>query len=408
MKVKRAAALLSLMPKNLKLGSLTKEEALNLWYFISADFRFALTKQMLKHHLAEECGVFAQQLNAVMRGTIIAEALVWESSESKSTNMTLQQVRALLSGISNESRDWLLDFCHSMNAEEAEFVWRWAVKERWSFVENRMRKWALTQLGIKSSGHSTERLIQALYDDDDIEDITQIDSQCRLTKWPDVSQETPDCWWLIKNPKSLRILMPSEQGYIARTRQGEVDPEVTDWAKNIESGSIRWSWVDEDTLLRLDTSDKGSAYSWGEAVSVLQLYPHAILLIYHEERFYLLASGSVELFAQALRVRRIGDIHYEVTIGFLDGDVVEEKDTLVIGPLPYELVQYFKRNQITYNYGREWNDITGCLVVSCTLTWRAGESKGWYLKFKEVKPMKGLHDLDHITDYDIMIGDVNE
>ena len=89
MKIKRAASLVSMMPNKLMIVTLSKEEALSLWYFMDAETRLPITKQMLRHHLAEECGVFAQQLNAVMRSSTIAETLVMESSESKSTNITV-------------------------------------------------------------------------------------------------------------------------------------------------------------------------------------------------------------------------------------------------------------------------------------------------------------------------------
>tara|TARA_R110002020_G_C16250813_1_gene769794 strand:+ start:179 stop:1405 length:1227 start_codon:yes stop_codon:yes gene_type:complete len=408
MKIKRAASLVSMMPNKLMIVTLSKEEALSLWYFMDAETRLPITKQMLRHHLAEECGVFAQQLNAVMRSSTIAETLVMESSESKSTNITLQEARGLISNVTNSSRDWLLPFCHTMDCEEAEFVWRWALKERWLSLKNRMRKWVLVQLGIEASAISTERLIHALYDGDDVEELISLDTQCKLSKWSNVTLETPDKWWIVKNPHTLRILMPTKLGYVARTRRGEIDAEVTDWAKDKTGDNVIWSWVDDDTLIRLDTTDKQSVYSWGDSVTLLQLYPHASILIEHGDRFHILSSGSVELFAQALRIRRVGDAHYELAIGFSDGDTIEETTSFVLHPLPFELTELLKRKQINYHYGRDWHDIPEGVVVACSLYWKAGEDSGWRLRYNELKSNKGRSDIDQVLDYNVLVGEANE
>ena len=87
----RAIVLVSKMPK-LDVKDITKEEAYELWEFLDEERKLPITKTRLKINLAKECGVFVEQLDAVANGASLAEVLIMESSDSKTSKLKLKEI----------------------------------------------------------------------------------------------------------------------------------------------------------------------------------------------------------------------------------------------------------------------------------------------------------------------------
>lgn len=82
MLLSRATIIMSRMPYRLTTEDLTREEAHELWAFLSSEDRLSMTRQAVKVQLAKECGVFIEQMDAVANGATLTELLVWESSDT--------------------------------------------------------------------------------------------------------------------------------------------------------------------------------------------------------------------------------------------------------------------------------------------------------------------------------------
>ena len=62
--------------------TLSKDDALELWSFLIEPVRLPMTRSSLKVKLANECGVFIEQLDSIMGDNSLAQTLVWESSRT--------------------------------------------------------------------------------------------------------------------------------------------------------------------------------------------------------------------------------------------------------------------------------------------------------------------------------------
>ena len=161
MNFQRLCALVSKMPRHLTTNDLTMEEALTVWRFLDAKERLPMTARRVKIQLANECGCFVEQLDAVGDNAHISKILTWESND-QSKGLNVDELMALAHNIPDE--DWLLDLCRSMSLIEAEMFWRWALNYRWSSVRNRMVRWLRKMLHMADiSTHDPVILLQALY-----------------------------------------------------------------------------------------------------------------------------------------------------------------------------------------------------------------------------------------------------
>ena len=373
MKVSRAVSCISALPN---LTDITEDEVHELWNFLNRPVRCPLTRQMARIRLAAECEVFPDVFNASIGSNSIVTALIWESSDSKSTGMTLEQVVAFFS-----SDDFkLLPLCHALDSDEAEFVWRWAFNERWRSVVNRMKKWMGDEVQEDLGEH-------------------------RLKPWRETTTKIPKEWWFVDDVSTLRLAIPDDQ-WIVRYRNGRVDYELTQQFQDYTSDATeaRWIWKDRKLGGWRRLWCPPSDMPWVESVQLMQLQPRGALLI-HDDGYYLLTSGTTSLYGQILRVRRLNDTYYELEIGFLDGDTTVEVCTIILPTMPFELEQVFGRMGIRYNYGRSWHDVEQSLVARVALIWNPDDD--WHLRFDGLESDMGASDVSQLVDYQMLMGELD-
>ena len=375
MKISRAVSCISAMPN---LTDISEDETRELWNFLNRPVRCPLTRQMARLRLATECDVYPNVLDATIGSNSIVTALIWESSDSESTGMTLEQVVAFFSADDFK----LLSLCHALDSDEAEFVWRWAFSERWRSVVNRMKKWM---------------------DDSIQEDL----GEHRLKPWKETTTKIPKEWWLVEDVSTIRLAMPGDQ-WIIRHRNGRIDDELTPLYQNTDViwSNPKWIWKNRNlgypNLIHLEPpSDR----SWPESVQLMQLHPRGALLI-RDGDYYLMTSGTTSLYGQILRVRKLNDTYYELEIGFLDGDTTVEVCTIVLPEMPFVLEGAFGRIGVRYNYGRSWHVVEASLVARVALLWNPDDE--WHLRFDGVESEMGASDVSQLVDYQMLMGELDE
>ena len=404
MLLSRATIIVSKMPHRLSVDDLTVKEAHELWTFLSSEDRLSMTRQAVKVQLAKECGVFIEQMDAVANGATLTELLVWESSDSEGGTLTLSNITAMFrNSILND--DWIIEFSHLMNSQESELAWRWALGERLTLLRNRMRKWAILNSTKSDTNLTTATLIDIAFGKINSEVIQDITTFKRLQRW--VGDE-PEAWWFVPNCATLIHLSSG----VARNRRGEVDIEFNPLTGDIEAC---WSWVNAVGNMRHHTANQILSYSkyeepmsisWNESMVLLQKYPKSGFVILNEGEYYLLSSGSITLYANALTVRRIKNIGYEFTIGFKDGMDIVDTDTFRMKDMVYELESALKIRGITTHNSHTTFDIPDGLVLSLVYTWSPSED--WHLQYAGTHPNMGVSDIDEIVDYYMLVGEDNE
>jgi len=405
MKVQRAVVLISKMSK-LTLDDITKDEAYELWGFLDEEYKLPITKTRLKINLAKECGVFIEQLDAVANGASLAEILVMESSDSAGNNLTLKEVKSLFLSITGEE-DWVIPFCHKMNITEAEFVWRWALNERWRSIRNRMRRWAKQFSKIYDDVVDTYTMLDVIFGLSTKEQVSKpVSTFKRLRKWEGIS--IPDNFWFITNCGTLLFIEEN----IVRNRNGEINREYT---PQVGSAEDCWCWVNALGTTRLHTVNQEISFSsykepldisWREANKILYDYPKGGYLILHEGEYYLYTKGTPALYVQALSVRMIKTMGYEFIIGVKDGltDVIDVSK-MRIRNLPFELENILKKYKIPIQNSHSSHDIP-FLVIQVAYSWRAEDGWGW--RYMSTHEDLSIHDVDDYTTYISLVGVDNE
>ena len=386
--------------------TLSKDDALELWSFLIEPVRLPMTRSSLKVKLANECGVFIEQLDSIMGDNSLAQTLVWESSRSDGNELTLQQVKSIIQSPSQE--DWIIPLCRRMNTTEAEFVWRWALNERWRSIKNRMEKWAYQLLYVSEFGKSdynlkirdynrklsVPQIIRYLKTGNNngpaLSTLIKATHFLRLKVWTDVHR-VPEKWWLVKDAGNLKHV---DVDGVVRFRNGELDIETT-----VSHNTKQNCWTFE-TFNNIPTStlvDDIHSVEWGECVNLIHHHPKACILIQDDSHYYILSSGTVSLYAQLLTIRNIKNSGFELLIGFRDGYDIIDVDTLHIKSLPFELEQALKSRQVYYHNNHQAHDIPDGMVIKVDQSWHP--NKGWYLRYIEYCATKGLSDVDEIVDY---------
>lgn len=412
MKIQRAVVLISKMPK-LSLDEITKEEAYELWEFLDEEYKLPITKTRLKINLAKECGVFIEQLDAVANGASLAEILVMESSDSTGNKLTLKEVKSLFSSVADEE-DWVIPFCHKMNITEAEFVWRWALNERWRSISNRMRKWAKNLSNMHDEIVDTYTMLDVIYGLISKEEVSKPTSKFkRLQAW-DNPIASPHKFWFIPDCGTLLFI----ENYMARNRNGEVNREYTPQVSEAEDC---WCWIDVLGTTRLHNHEQYIPFSkyqeplgglvsgnvsWREASKILYDYPKGGFLIEYHKEYYLFTKGTPALQVQALSVRMIKTIGYEFIIGVKDGltDVIDVSK-MRIQNLPFELENILKKHKIPIQNSHATHDIP-FLVLEVAYSWRAEDGWGW--RYMSTKDEGSINDVDDYTTYISLVGVDNE
>tara|TARA_R100000458_G_scaffold40915_1_gene38498 strand:+ start:511 stop:1767 length:1257 start_codon:yes stop_codon:yes gene_type:complete len=386
--------------------NLTKDEALELWSFLNEPVKLPMSRSSLKMLLAKECGVFIEQLDSVMGKASLAQTLVWESSRSEGNELTLQEVKSIIQSPPQE--DWIIALCRKMNTTEAEFVWRWALDERWRSIKNRMEKWAYQLLHESEFGKSENNLkiidynrklsvpqiIQYLKTGKNngppLNTLFKATQFLGLKKWIG-THLLPDKWWLVKDGGNLRHV---DTNGVVRFRNGDLDVNST---MENEYTDECWTFETFNNIISNTLVDDIQNVSWSECVNLIHHHPKACILIYDDSRYFILSSGTVSLYTQLLTIRNIRNGGYELLIGFRDGFDIVDVDTIFIDTLPFELEQALKSRQVNYHNNHQVHDIPDGMVIMVDQSWHP--NRGWYLRYIEYCPMKGLSDVDEIVDY---------
>lgn len=408
MLLQRATVLISKMP-NLKPNELTRDEAHELWAFLNSDKKLSISKLRLKVNLAAECGVFVEQLDAVANGATLAQVLTMESSDSKGKKVEISSIVNLLTTVDENSKDWVIPLCHSLNINEAELVWRWALKERWRSIRNRMARWCKHNSGLDEEDIDVTTLIDIIYNESKIEITSDsLKDFNRLKVWK--SSSPPQEFWFVGLCDTLVHLSSG----IARERNGKLHGKFTPLLDEIDSC---WSWCNnkltevEDRYHNIEQDISFSKYqkplpiSWGEVNTVLTEYPKGGFLILHDGEYYLYTNGTTRFIVQGLSHRNIKSTGHQITFGVKDIIDSIEVGTIELPILPFELEYALKKRMVNIYDTHSTTELNDLILV-IKYSWLP--EKGWTWVYEKVDEDLGIGDVDQYTDYILTTGEAFE
>lgn len=395
MKVSRAVVLLDKMPK-LSIEEIAREEALELLDFLNAKPSY-LTTNMARLRLADEMNVNKEALDEALGDMSVIEGLVMEC-ENTGGSITLEEVHAYFTG--DEELE-LLKMCALMNPDEGELVWRWVFRHRWRAIQTKFSNWVVGLFGSVVKGYpclgdlALRKMIKQRYSGVtsvmELDDITN--RKPRLLFWVSALVQ-PDKWWFLQDGTTLRWLDNQDNELVARHRSdSSIDIEMTERARENKSKST-WCWFDEDGYFCDEESNTVS--DWDKAIALLQLYPRGMILIRRDDAYHYQSAGNVTLYTQILAVRKKQD-SFEFRLGCKDGVSVVDVDSFELNHVPFALEQVFKMDGVRYNYGRDWHNVGGCVVVATSPIWNPEE--GWRMSYLTYDSEKGMSDISDIVDY---------
>lgn len=408
MKFQRLCALVSKMPRHLTTNDLTMEEALTVWRFLDAKERLPITARRVKIQLANECGCFVEQLDAVGDNVHISKILTWESND-QSKGLNVDELMALVHNVPDE--DWLLDLCRSMSLIEAEMFWRWALDYRWSSVRNRMVKWLRKMLHMADiSTHDPVILLQALYMKTKVMSIEDMFVPLRpYTKDKLGIVGTSSEYWFVTDCSTL------VQVYRGAVRDRGKNLMVDLMVDIPPEAPLTWCWLNplqtnyihsESIELPFSKYKEPLPTSWEESLQLLHNYPKGGFLIKEHDEYFLMTSGTVSLTGQLMYYKRVGD-NIEFTLGFRDGlDVVDVPDIIAMTQLPFEIEQQLRKQNINVTARQVSEPLSDNLTVKVEYTW--SPRRNWHFIYTGLFTSYGLSDVDEIVDYITLVGENHE
>ena len=405
MKFQRLCALVSKMPRHLTTNDLTMEEALVVWRFLDAKEKLPMTARRVKIQLANECGCFVEQLDAVGDNAHISKILTWESND-QSKGLNVDELMALVHNIPDE--DWLLDLCRSMSLIEAEMFWRWALDYRWSSVRNRMVRWLRKMLHMADiSTHDPVILLQALYMKTKVMSIEDMFVPLRpYTKNKLGIVGTSSEYWFVTDCSTL------VQVYRGAVRDRGKNLMVDLMVDIPPEAPLTWCWLNplqtnyihsESIELPFSKYKEPLPTSWEESLQLLHNYPKGGFLIKEHDEYFLMSSGTVSLMGQLMYYKRVGD-NIEFTLGFRDGlDVVDVPDIIAMTQLPFEIEQQLRKQNINVTAKQVSEPLSDNLTVKVEFTW--SPRRNWHFIYTGLFTSYGLSDVDEIVDYISLVGE---
>ena len=405
MNFQRLCALVSKMPRHLTTNDLTMEEALTVWRFLDAKERLPMTARRVEIQLANECGCFVEQLDAVGDNAHISKILTWESND-QSKGLNVDELMALAHNIPDE--DWLLDLCRSMSLIEAEMFWRWALNYRWSSVRNRMVRWLRKMLHMADiSTHDPVILLQALYMKTEVMSIEDMFVPLRpYTKNKLGIVGTSSEYWFVTDCSTL------VQVYRGAVRDRGKNLMVDLMVDIPPEAPLTWCWLNplqtnyihsESIELPFSKYKEPLPTSWEESLQLLHNYPKGGFLIKEHGEYFLMSSGTVSLMGQLMYYKRVGD-NIEFTLGFRDGlDVVDVPDIIAMTQLPFEIEQQLRKQNINVTAKQVSEPLSDNLTVKVEFTW--SPRRKWHFIYTGLFTSYGLSDVDEIVDYISLVGE---
>jgi len=400
MKLSKACDLITLMPK-ISASDVTKEECIELWEFLNTDKRLSMTQHMLKIKLADECGVFVDNLIEAMDDKPLCEVLSWEAGDTGNDEIELIHIMNIMRNAHAHERHWILDLCFNLSAPQCEFVWRWALNYRWNSIRNIMVKWLDKESKLNET-YDFDTKLSVIYDG---LDVGMIDEDYeKLEAW--ASNDVPEKYWFVTDCSTLMFV----KNGIVRWRNGKINTEYSIVTSKDNSSAWVWEnpkqtglWCSEDTGLSFATYKEPLDTSWIQSRMLLESYAKGGFLIHHKNKYYLLTSGTNTLYAQVMTVQNLDKGGYEFVIGFVDGSEVVDTTTLVMELLPFELESALKRRKVYPNIRHAFHPIEDCLVVKLNFTWTV--EKGWHIVFDSVEDSYGIDNIDDIAYFYSIVGD---
>ncbi len=406
MNFQRLCALVSKMPRHLTTNDLSMEEALTVWRFLDAKERLPMTARRVKIQLANECGCFVEQLDAVGDNAHISKILTWESND-QSKGLNVDELMALVHNIPDE--EWLLDLCRSMSLIEAEMFWRWALEYRWSSVRYRMVKWLKMRLGMSDiSNYNPEMLIQMVFTGIGRDKLAE---EMFVPLRPYTNNKlgivgTSSEYWFVTDCSTL---IQVHRGAV-RNRAKEL---VVDLMMDIPTDvPLTWCWLNplqtnyihsESIELPFSKYKEPLPTSWEESLQLLHNYPKGGFLIKEHGEYFLMSSGTVSLMGQLMYYKRVGD-NIEFTLGFRDGlDVVDVPDIIAMTQLPFEIEQQLRKQNINVTAKQVSEPLSDNLTVKVEYTW--SPRRNWHFIYTGLFTSYGLSDVDEIVDYISLVGE---
>lgn len=406
----RASALLSLMPKRLKIKEITKRECEELWSFANSNDRLSISQQMLKVNLADECGVMVERLLEVLDDSPFIEALVMEAGEEASTYSLREATEVMRNAHLNKG--WILPFCRSISVQESYFIWRWATGFYWLPQRNRFLKWI--KLHSKLNGdYPVDVHLSVIFDG--LKITNEIKPFPKLQAW---DGGVPKKWWFITDCGTLKYI----GGGVVRNRNGSLNTTLTPllnsdvecWLWDNPTGTGYWHSA--DVVLPFSKYKNPMTHEWHESQILLESYSKGGFLIEHFEAteykehkkssFYLMSKGTNVLFAQVLSVRNMDKGGYEIVIGFNDAGEIVDTTTYVMAEMPFTLDSALRRRGVNVNVRYAYHTVTDCLVAKFIFTWTP--TQNWHLKFVDVEDSMGISDVNDILDYYAIVGGEDE
>jgi len=384
------------------------EEALTVWRFLDAKERLPITARRVKIQLANECGCFVEQLDAVGDNAHISKILTWESND-QSKGLNVDELMALVHNVPDE--DWLLDLCRSMSLIEAEMFWRWALDYRWSSVRNRMVKWLRKMLHMADiSTHDPVILLQALYMKTKVMSIEDMFVPLRpYTKNKLGIVGTSSEYWFVTDCSTL------VQVYRGAVRDRGKNLMVDLMVDIPPEAPLTWCWLNplqtnyihsESIELPFSKYKEPLPTSWEESLQLLHNYPKGGFLIKEHDEYFLMTSGTVSLTGQLMYYKRVGD-NIEFTLGFRDGlDVVDVPDIIAMTQLPFEIEQQLRKQNINVTARQVSEPLSDNLTVKVEYTW--SPRRNWHFIYTGLFTSYGLSDVDEIVDYITLVGENHE
>jgi hypothetical protein len=381
------------------------EEALAVWRFLDSKQRLPMTARRVKVQLANECGCFVEQLDAVGDNAHISKILTWESND-QSKGLNVDELMALAHNIPDE--DWLLDLCRSMSLIEAEMFWRWALNYRWSSVRNRMVRWLRKMLHMADiSTHDPVILLQALYMKTEVMSIEDMFVPLRpYTKNKLGIVGTSSEYWFVTDCSTL---VQVYRGAVRDRGKNLMVDLMMDIPTDVP---LTWCWLNplqtnyihsESIELPFSKYKEPLPTSWEESLQLLHNYPKGGFLIKEHGEYFLMSSGTVSLMGQLMYYKRVGD-NIEFTLGFRDGlDVVDVPDIIAMTQLPFEIEQQLRKQHINVTARQVSEPLSDNLTVKVEFTW--SPRRKWHFIYTGLFTSYGLSDVDEIVDYISLVGE---
>ena len=394
MNFQRLCALVSKMPRHLTTNDLTMEEALTVWRFLDAKERLPMTARRVKIQLANECGCFVEQLDAVGDNAHISKILTWYSNaQRQNISASIRDIERHRS--SNQSSSGML--CTNAISSSTFKPLLWSLDSHVKIFDM-----------LDISNYNPEMLIQMVFTGIGRDKLAE---EMFVPLRPYTNNKlgivgTSSEYWFVTDCSTL---IQVHRGAV-RNRAKEL---MVDLMMDIPTDvPLTWCWLNplqtnyihsESIELPFSKYKEPLPTSWEESLQLLHNYPKGGFLIKEYGEYFLMSSGTVSLMGQLMYYKRVGD-NIEFTLGFRDGlDVVDVPDIIAMTQLPFEIEQQLRKQNINVTAKQVSEPLSDNLTVKVEYTW--SPRRNWHFIYTGLFTSYGLSDVDEIVDYISLVGE---